>query len=213
MSILDNDRGSLLVQEKGQLKNGVNFGVIPMNDLDWILTQKPSVMQLFIECWRCDPYGSRWMQLSTKLKPSAFREAKKQLANQGLFIFKRETSIQDSRSTVCWMTRNLHGSRVKDFWKAITPTELDATDTAINATDKAIDTAHMELDATDTAAISPQTQSEQGSQNRSISLQYHIYDQQQFNSAEDGVVVDHISAVEKILRGSGIRALTGFDVR
>lgn len=145
--------------------------------------------QLFLESWRCDPYGSRWMQLSTKLKSSAFGEAKKQLANQGLFVFKRETSIQDSRSTVCWMVRNLHGSRVKDFWKVVTPTDLDATDTIIALKDTVITTAHVELDATDTVSTSTQNQSASGLQDASISSHYHIYDQQYFNSAEDGVVV------------------------
>ena len=65
------------------------------------------------------------MQLTTKLKRSAFREAKKKLASQALFAFKPEKSIQDGRSTVCWMIKNFHGSRVYEFW-GMTEAELDA---------------------------------------------------------------------------------------
>ncbi len=38
--------------------------MIPLDDLKWALSQKPSLQQLFLECWATDPYGSRWMQLS-----------------------------------------------------------------------------------------------------------------------------------------------------
>lgn len=153
----------------------VEFMKIPVNDLAWAMTQKPSVIQLFNECWLSDPYGSRWIQLSTKLKPSAFREAKKILSNRGLFVFKRETSILDGRSTVCWLIKNLHGSRVKEFWNPATymanevmhAPSNNATHTANNATHTANNATHM-------AAISPQTQSEQGFQNVSRSFQEHF---------------------------------------
>lgn len=145
----------------------VKFMKIPVDDLAWVREQKPTVLQLFLDCWSSDPYGSRWVQLSTKLKPSAFREAKKTLSNRGLFVFKRETSILDARSTVCWLVKNLHGSRVKEFWNPAKQEANPATHTANNAT-------HRANNATHAAAISLQTQSEQGFQNASRSSQEHF---------------------------------------
>ncbi|WP_420762061.1 hypothetical protein [Nostoc sp. CALU 546] len=34
-----------------------------------------------------------------------------------MFIFKPDKSIQDGRETASWMVKNLHGSRIKDFWE------------------------------------------------------------------------------------------------
>jgi cytoplasmic iron level regulating protein YaaA (DUF328/UPF0246 family) len=45
------------------------------------------------------------------------QKKKKILAESGLFIFKPDKSIQDGRETVGWMVRNLHGSRMKEFWR------------------------------------------------------------------------------------------------
>lgn len=39
--------------------------IIPIEDMLWASQQKPSVNQLWQECWTADPYGSRWMPLST----------------------------------------------------------------------------------------------------------------------------------------------------
>ncbi|QFS51629.1 hypothetical protein [Nostoc sphaeroides] len=35
--------------------------IIPIQDMLWASQQKPSVNQLWQECWTADPYGSRWM--------------------------------------------------------------------------------------------------------------------------------------------------------
>ncbi|GAX38973.1 hypothetical protein [Nodularia sp. NIES-3585] len=93
--------------------------IIPIEDMLWASQQKPSVNQLWQECWTADPYGSRWMSLSTALGYSSFICAKKILSESGLFIFKPDKSIQDGRETVGWMVRNLHGSRMKEFWEQI----------------------------------------------------------------------------------------------
>ncbi|MBD6621042.1 hypothetical protein FNW02_36295 [Komarekiella sp. 'clone 1'] len=89
--------------------------IIPIEDMLWASQQKSSVTQLWQECWTADPYGSRWMPLSTGLGYSTFIAAKKILSDSGLFIFKPDKSIQDGRETVGWMIRNLHGSRMKEF--------------------------------------------------------------------------------------------------
>ncbi|MBD2536110.1 hypothetical protein H6G97_45070 [Nostoc flagelliforme FACHB-838] len=91
--------------------------IIPIEDLLWASQQKPSITQLWQECWTADPYGSRWMPLTSALGYSTFISAKKILSESGLFIFKPDKSIQDSRETVVWMVKNLHGSRMKEFWE------------------------------------------------------------------------------------------------
>ena len=178
--------------------------MIPLDDLDWAANQKPAVFRLFVDCWRSDPYGSRWMQMSTKLKKTAFTEAKSRLSQHGLFIFKPEPSIQDGRSNVCWMVRNLHGSRVKEFWKEFantnsnpSATDFEFADTNHKSGITNSEFADTNLEFADTNSISPQTRSEQGFQDRSISSQHHIHDQQQFNSAEDGVVVERCAFENK----------------
>ena len=173
-----------------------NFNMIPSDDLMWAMEQNPAVIRLFHEGWVCDPYGSRWMQLNTKLKDRAFRDAKKKLSDQGLFVFKRETSIQDSRSTVCWMIKNLHGSRVKGYWDDCKAEFLGGTDAPDCGTTMPECSTLMPVFGTAMPSISPQIQSEQGFQKRSTSSQHHIYDQQHFNIAEDGVAVD-LKAFEK----------------
>ncbi|WP_292851814.1 hypothetical protein [Nostoc sp. NMS8] len=62
--------------------------IIPITDMLWASQQKPSVTQLWQECWTADPYGSRWMPLTSALGYSTFISAKKILAESGLFIFK-----------------------------------------------------------------------------------------------------------------------------
>ncbi|MCC5633305.1 hypothetical protein LC613_38165 [Nostoc sphaeroides CHAB 2801] len=91
--------------------------IIPIEDMLWASQQKPSVTQLWQECWTADPYGSRWMPLTSALGYSTFISAKKILAESGLFIFKPDKSIQDGRETASWMVKNLHGSRMKEFWE------------------------------------------------------------------------------------------------
>lgn len=163
--------------------------LIPEADIRWVMTQKPAVTRLFFECWLCDRYGSRWTQLNTSLKSSAFSDAKKILSEQGLFAFRRETSMLDGRSTVCWTIKNLHGSRVKDFWQGeIESTATEQTSVITDLMSALTDNTSTDTNNTSTSvdSISPQTQSQQAFQNASISFQY-LLDQQQFNSV---VVVD-----------------------
>lgn len=105
--------------------------VISVEDIEWVRTKwkQPSVVALWLDCWQSDPYGSRWMQLSSSLGKSAFSEAKKVLSEAGLFSFKRDTSIRDGRETVCWMVLNHHGSRQREFWQSAS-VESDRTESA-----------------------------------------------------------------------------------
>jgi hypothetical protein len=43
--------------------------IIPIEDMLWTSQQRPSVTQLWQECWTADPYGSRWMPLTLCFYP------------------------------------------------------------------------------------------------------------------------------------------------
>nr|WP_322720517.1 hypothetical protein [Nostoc sp. ChiQUE02]MDZ8233581.1 hypothetical protein [Nostoc sp. ChiQUE02] len=118
--------------------------------------------QLWQECWTADPYGSRWMPLTSALGYSTFISAKKILSESGLFIFKPDKLIQDSRETVVWMVKNLHGSRMKEFWEKANyvPRELDTEKREPNAGDSEIDAASEEIRALYEASILGESQSE-----------------------------------------------------
>ncbi|WP_375494907.1 hypothetical protein [uncultured Nostoc sp.] len=150
--------------------------IIPIEDMLWASQQKSSVTQLWQECWTSDPYGSRWMSLTTNLGYSTFIQAKKILSESGLFIFKPDKSIQDGRETVGWIVRNLHGSRMKDFWEEVDSTkqEIDSEKQQPNSEDKEIDTVPEKMRASNQAPISGQTQSEQAFQEPSRTVHEHI---------------------------------------
>ncbi|MBN3897343.1 MAG: hypothetical protein HWQ41_19305 [Nostoc sp. NOS(2021)] len=116
--------------------------IIPEQDINWALSQAKSIQTLWKECWISDRYGSRFVKLATTLKESAFRLARKVLYAAGLFEFKRDTSINDSRKTESWSVINLHGARrIKEFWAesiAATDSPIAATDSPIAATDSPI---------------------------------------------------------------------------
>jgi hypothetical protein len=93
--------------------------IIPLEDMQWVINQVKSVQILWNECWASDQYGSRWMKLTTSLSEKAFRLARKILYTTGLFEFKRETCIDDTRKTAGWLVINLHGARrIKEYWLA-----------------------------------------------------------------------------------------------
>ncbi|MEH2351927.1 hypothetical protein [Nostoc sp.] len=132
--------------------------IIPVEDMSWVLNQAKSIQSLWNECWQSDPYGSRWVKLTTTLKSSAFRLARKALYAAGLFEFKRDTSINDSRKTESWSIINLHGARrIKEFWNsdpiAATDSAIAATDSAITATDAPISATDLEISATNSPDI------------------------------------------------------------
>lgn len=91
--------------------------IIPVEDLQWIIHQAKNIQILWNECWASDQYGSRWMKLTTSLSDKTFRLARQILYKAGLFQFKRETCIDDSRKTAGWLVINLHGARrIKEYW-------------------------------------------------------------------------------------------------
>ncbi|MHC5762995.1 hypothetical protein [Nostoc sp.] len=150
--------------------------IIPIQDMLWASQQKPSVNQLWQECWTADPYGSRWMPLSTGMGYSTFISAKKILSDSGLFIFKPDKSIQDSRETVTWMVKNLHGSRMKEFWEKANSLnqQLSSEKREPNAEISDKDAGSEEMRALNQASISSQNLSEQAFQKSSRTAQEHL---------------------------------------
>ncbi|MHC5937130.1 hypothetical protein [Nostoc sp.] len=150
--------------------------IIPIEDMLWASQQKPSVTQLWQECWTADPYGSRWMPLTSALGYSTFICAKKILSESGLFIFKPDKSIEDGRETVRWTVKNLHGSRMKEFWEKANAEkqEPNAEKRELNAGNSEIDAGSEEMGASYKASISGQSQSEQGFQKPSRTVQEHL---------------------------------------
>ncbi|MBN3907515.1 MAG: hypothetical protein HWQ35_13410 [Nostoc sp. NMS1] len=150
--------------------------IIPIQDMLWASQQKPSVNQLWQECWTADPYGSRWMPLSTALGYSSFICAKKILAGSGLFIFKPDKSIQDGRETVGWMVRNLHGSRMKEFWDKPNAENEKANSKKqeSNAENTEMNAGSEEMRALYKASILGRSQSEKGFQQTSRTAQEHL---------------------------------------
>ena len=150
--------------------------IIPIEDMLWASQQKPSVNQLWQECWTADPYGSRWMPLTSALGYSTFISAKKILSESGLFIFKPDKSIQDGRETASWMVKNLHGSRMKEFWEKANSAkqEPDAEKRESNAEISEKDAGSEEMGALYQASILGKDQSEQGFQEPSRTAQEHL---------------------------------------
>ncbi len=148
---------------------------IPASDLLWVSTRKLSVIQLFLDAWASDPYGSRYVKLHHNLKPTAFRLARKLLTEQGLFIFKRDVSVIDPRATNCWLVKNLHGARCTWVDDTAPVLELDATAPE--------DTATALVTVAPTPPILPQSVVEQALPEASLSL--HNFNNQQQDSAEE----------------------------
>ncbi|MCC5612201.1 hypothetical protein LC612_37110 [Nostoc sp. CHAB 5834] len=150
--------------------------IIPIEDLLWVSQQKPSVTQLWQECWTADPYGSRWMPLASGLGYSTFISAKKILSESGLFIFKPDKSIQDGRETASWMVKNLHGSRMKEFWEKANSQnqQPDSLKREPNAEISDKDAGSEEMGALYEASILGQSHSEQGFQKLSRTIQEHL---------------------------------------
>lgn len=165
--------------------------IIPTEDLEWVLQQKPSVSKLWQECWLADPYGSRWMQISTSLSRKHFFTAKKVLSQAGLFIFKREVSIMDGRETVCWMVRNLHGARLtgngefwssqKDDWSSQKENYSSPTDPLSSPKDSSLGSESPLIVVQQTTyssptdySISPETTQNQAIREASVTSQEHL---------------------------------------
>lgn len=91
------------------------FYKVSFEDDDWLRTQVGSVQQLFREASRANPFGDRWRPLETKLKRTAFHEAKRILEIQGIFKFRPIPSESDGRKNNGWEVLNLHGAATEYY--------------------------------------------------------------------------------------------------
>ncbi len=161
-------------------KETIEFVAIPKQDLIWAKKQKPSVMTLWLECWECDPYGSRGMTLNHSLSKAAFFRAKKILSDKGLFIFKSERSIINGRETAYWSVQNLHGARRKNFGFELDNTK-DNTNVKSDSLQRDSDSPQRDLDSPQRDSeslyrdsIVPQTTQNQGFPSPSITPHKHL---------------------------------------
>ncbi|MBW4570306.1 MAG: hypothetical protein KME31_20445 [Tolypothrix carrinoi HA7290-LM1] len=139
-------------ENKVSVKYNKPHCIIPISDITWVTQQVKAVQTLWNECWVSDPFGSRWEKLSTNLTETAFRLARKILYTAGLFEFKRDTCIHDSRKTAGWLVINLHGARrIKDFWHREEAEIISDTNTAISDINTAISDTNTAISDTNTA--------------------------------------------------------------
>jgi 5-methylcytosine-specific restriction endonuclease McrA len=115
------------MKKKTQLSNsslGMGHCKIPHQDLDWAFNQSPTVLRLFLECWRADYGGTSpdknklaFHALVTKFQGDNFRKAKKIVESEGLFLFeKRVRHYKDGTKEESWHVSNLHGAYTQ-WWK------------------------------------------------------------------------------------------------
>ncbi|MHC5822107.1 MAG: hypothetical protein ACYT04_41155 [Nostoc sp.] len=136
--------------------------IIPEDDINWALSQAQSIRTLWKECWISDRYGSRFVKLTTSLKDTAFRVARRVLYAAGLFEFKRDTCTEDTRKTAGWLIINLHGARrIKEFWNSdpisVTDTPIDGESAPISVTDAPISRANLTISRANLLPISSET--------------------------------------------------------
>lgn len=175
-------RNSALKKSEYQPKYNKPHMIIPVEDSEWALQQVPSIQKFWLECWRSDPYGSRWMPLNTTLIGKTLKKAKAALRNKGLFDFKTEMRILEGKRYYETLVINLHGSRVKAYW-------LDGvTDdpTSESESSEVTDDPKMSNDSSCIGVVttrdgvthdptnSPQTTQNQAFQKASVSSQQHL---------------------------------------
>lgn len=151
------------------------FMKIPIKDSQWVMTQKPSVQRFWLECWQCDPYGSRWMPLNTTLKDKTLKQAKAALRKAGLFDFKSEMRMLEGKRYYETLVINLHGSRTT-FW--LGGVEKDPDSGGVEEDPSSEGVSEPEIGhgpapdgVTDYPTSEFQSQSQQGVQNLSVSFQ------------------------------------------
>ncbi|MEH1777104.1 hypothetical protein [Nostoc sp.] len=168
-------------RDQGSKARTLSHMTIPTADLDWALNQSPTVLRLFTECWKSDPYGSRWMPLTSTLRDRNLRGAKKILRDAGLFDFKTENRVLEGKQHYETMVINLHGSRTV-YWKQgdnfATEGGNDSANLGNDNTAQGIDSAPIGTKeaegGNDSAGVKLETITEQAFQNLSRTPQEHL---------------------------------------
>jgi hypothetical protein len=126
--------------------------IIPAEDMEWALQQRPPVLKLWNECWLSDPYGSRWMPLKTSLKRESLKKAKRLLIETGLFLFKSEMVVVDGVRHYEWFIKNAHGSR-STYWQlkeGTENTEVGTENTEVGTVNTEVGTVNTEVGTVNT---------------------------------------------------------------
>ena len=94
------------------------YAKVSDEDLCWFVEQKPCVQQLWGECLRAEKYGESFNKIETRLSKNSFSEAKRELDGTR-FEFQpiQRRSKSGQYKTTGWKVRNLHGSKIADYWR------------------------------------------------------------------------------------------------
>lgn len=147
--------------------------IIPQEDSEFIEQQSSSVIKLWHQCWRADPYGSHPIQLNHTLSNSSFKRAKKIISDAGLFVFEAKKSKLDNRQTVCWMVQNLHGARRNDYWLK-SEAQIEGHQRDLEGHQRDLEGHQKDLEAHQRASILSQSHTQHGLQNPSETSQERL---------------------------------------
>jgi hypothetical protein len=102
----------------------------PIEDIDWVLGQAPSVQQLYLECIRAEQYGGAAHELKTNLTYKSFQKASAILSAQGIFEFEELFGRLPSGrpGLIGYRVRNLHGYYNRFYWESSTSPESNSCD-------------------------------------------------------------------------------------
>ncbi|MEH1788398.1 MAG: hypothetical protein V7L23_23140 [Nostoc sp.] len=100
----------------------------PIEDIDWVLGQAPSVQQLYLECIRAEQYGGAAHELKTNLTYKSFQKASAVLSAQGIFEFEELFGRLPSGrpGLIGYRVRNLHGYYNRFYWESSTSLESNS---------------------------------------------------------------------------------------
>lgn len=153
---------------KGRVATEVPFLMIPAEDRRTVRKYGLGLQDYWLDCWEADPYGSRWVLMpDADLKSTTQAKYRKQLETLGLFMFEIRKQGSDRK---LWVL-NLHGSRVKSFWKQIAES-LDANNQLLDSTEESLDADEKKLDEIEQKTSEHQAQQE--FQNASTTSQQHL---------------------------------------
>ena len=160
--------------------------IIPIEDMDWALTQSPTVHRLWSECWKSDPYGSRYMPLNTSLKGDNLRKAKKVLKDSGLFNFEVKMIVIGTKKDYENYVINYHGCR-SSYWGLQDRTE----NPEIRTENPEIRTENPEI-RTENPGVQPETLTQKSSPDPSVTSHKHLS-----NSSKEVLRCAELSAAKK----------------
>ena len=155
-------------KQKQFVKTEIPFLMIPAGDRQLVRRFGLGLQDYWLDCWETDAYGSRWVLMAdADLKSTTQAKYRKQLEDLGLFMFEIRKSGSDRK---LWVL-NLHGSRVKNFWKPIAQ-KLDSAEESVDNIEQSFDFIESSFDEIEQNKTEIKAQQE--FQNLSTSSQEHL---------------------------------------